>query len=299
MKRYRLSQPFFWIVFLLASFASVATAREIGPIVSPGWLEANLDQPQLVILDVRRVEHYREGHIPKALNAFYGAWAYKKGELYSEVPDPEDLNDLIGSMGIGLDSRVVVVGRTDTPRESYQCARVACTLQYAGIRNVALLDGGMNQWVKENKPISTTVIQAKKRSFQGNYQKDRFADKGYIKARLGKIILLDVREADYFAGKKKLDCVPRMGHMPGAFNLPTSCAFNDNGTFKRKESLTMIAESAAGKDRTKEIVTYCDTGQCCPTWSYLLREMLGYENVRIYDGAMQEWMQDPQAPTVR
>jgi thiosulfate/3-mercaptopyruvate sulfurtransferase len=274
-------------------------AREIPAIVSTGWLEANLNKREIIVLDVRRVEHYREGHIPQALSAFYGGWAYKKGELYSEIPDPDDLNDLIGSMGIGLDSLVVVVGRTDTPRESYQCARVACTLQYAGIRNVALLDGGMNQWFKEKKPVSTIIATTKEKPFKGRFGKDKFANKEYIQTRMSKIILLDVREPDYFTGKKKLDCVPRMGRIPGAFNLPTSCAFNNDGTFKNKEALAVIAESAAGKDRTKEIVTYCDTGQCCPTWSYLLSEILEYRNVRIYDGAMQEWMQDSQAPVTR
>jgi thiosulfate/3-mercaptopyruvate sulfurtransferase len=71
------------------------------------------------------------------------------------------------------------------------------------------------------------------------------------------------------------------------------------GTFKTKEELAVIAEAAAGKDKSKEIVTYCDIGQCCPVWSYLLAEVLGYTNVRLYVGSMQEWMQDPQAPVTR
>jgi thiosulfate/3-mercaptopyruvate sulfurtransferase len=298
MKRNILS-TFLPLILFLVLLPCLGGAREITAIVSTGWLEANLDNPRLIILDVRKVEQYREGHIPMAVNAFYGAWAYKKGLLYSELPDPDDLNDIIGSMGLGMDSLVVVVGKTDTPRESYHSARVACTLQYAGIKSVALLDGGMNQWVKEEKPLSTNVVKAKGKLFQGKYNKDKFADKEYVQRRLGKIILLDVREPDYFTGKKKMDCIPKMGHIPGAVNLPTSCAFNKDGTFKDAEALTVLAEAATGKDRAKEIVTYCDTGQCCPLWSYLLREILGYSNVRIYDGAMQEWMQDPQAPVTR
>jgi thiosulfate/3-mercaptopyruvate sulfurtransferase len=176
---------------------------------------------------------------------------------------------------------------------------VACTLQYAGIRNVALLDGGMNQWVKEKRSLSTVVAKAKGKPFTGRFNKDKFADKEYLRSRLGKIALLDVRERDYFEGKKKMDCIAAMGHVPGAFNLPTSCAFNDDGTFKSVEALSAIVEGVAGKDRSVEIVTYCDTGRCCPTWSYLMRELLGYKNVRIYDGGMQEWMQDPRDPVAR
>jgi thiosulfate/3-mercaptopyruvate sulfurtransferase len=287
------------LLILVLLLPGIGQARDIPPIVSTDWLLANLKNPKLIILDVRRVEDYRAGHIPKAFSAFYGAWAYKKDVLFSDIPDLDDLNDTIGYAGIGLDSWVVVTGRVDTPRLSYQSARVACTLQYAGIENVALLDGGMNKWFSDREPLSRIIVRTKEKPFQGKYRKDHFADKDYIQSRLGKIILLDVREPEYFTGKKKMDCVPKMGRIPGAFNLPTSCAFNQDGTFKTKEELTAIAEAIAGKDRTKEIVTYCDIGQCCPTWSYLLIEVLGYTNAKLYPGSMQEWMQDPQAPVTR
>jgi thiosulfate/3-mercaptopyruvate sulfurtransferase len=287
------------LLILALLLPSIGQAREIPPIVSADWLLNNIKNPKLIILDVRRVELYREGHIPKALSAFYGAWAHKKDGLFSEIPELDDLNDTIGYAGISMNSWVVVTGKVDNPRESYQSARVACTLQYAGIVNVALLDGGMNKWFLDKNPLSTDIIHTKEKLFQGKYLKNSFADKDYIKSRLGKIILLDVREAEYFSGKKKMDCVPRSGRIPGAFNLPTSCAFNKDGTFKSKEELSVIAESAAGKDRSKEIVTYCDIGQCCPIWSYLLREVLGYSKVRLYDGSMQEWMEDVQAPVER
>jgi thiosulfate/3-mercaptopyruvate sulfurtransferase len=298
MKNNVLSKLLPLIIFFIL-LPSLAGARVIAPIVSADWLQANRKNPKLIILDVRRVEDYREGHIPKALNAFYGAWAYKKNGLFSEIPELDDLNDTIGYAGISLDSWVVVTGKVDTPRLSYQSARVACTLQYAGLVNVALLDGGMNKWFSDKKPLSTDIVRTKKKPFHGKYRKEHFADKDYVKSRLGKIILLDVREPEYFTGKKKMDCVPQMGRIPGAFNLPTSCAFNKDGTFKTNEELAVIAEAATGKDRSKEIVTYCDIGQCCPVWSYLLAEVLGYTNVRLYIGSMQEWMNDPQAPVTR
>jgi thiosulfate/3-mercaptopyruvate sulfurtransferase len=187
----------------------------------------------------------------------------------------------------------------DTPKLSYQSARVACTLQYAGIKNVALLDGGMNKWFADKKPLSKDIVRVKAKSFRGKYTKAKFADKDYIRERLGKIIILDVREPEYFSGRKKMDCISKSGRIPGAFNIPTSCAFNQDRTFKTKEELTAIVEAVAGNDRSQTIVTYCDIGQCCPTWSYLLTEVLGYTNARLYLGSMQDWMQDPQAPVIR
>ncbi len=292
---------FQFLIFALFIFLLPAAglARDIAPIVSTDWLLANLKNPKLVVLDIRRVEDYREGHIPGALNAFYGAWAYMKDGLYASLPEKDDIDDTISYMGIDFDRWVVVTGCMDTPRLSYQSARVACTLQYAGIENVALLDGGINKWIAEKKPLSSRVEKRKASKFKGKYSSGKFADKKIVKEGLGRIILLDLREREYFTGEKKMDCVPMRGHIPGAFNMPTSCAFNEDRTFKTKEELTVIAEAAAGKDRSAEIVTYCDAGQCCPTWSYLLTEVLGYKNVRLYIGSMQEWMQDPKAPVER
>ena len=295
MKRHILSVILSLIIFIIM-FSVQAGARELMPIVSTNWLLANLQNQKLVILDVRRVEDYREGHIPGALSAFYGSWAYMKDGLYASLPEKDDLDDTIGYMGIEFGKWIVVTGCMDTPRLSYQSARVACTLQYAGIENVALLDGGINKWIREKKPLSQKIERAKTKQFRGKYTGEKFADKNYIKERFGKLIILDVREREFFSGEKKMDCVPKMGHIPGAFNMPTSCAFNEDKTFKTKEELAFIAEAAAGKDRSAAIVTYCDTGQCCPIWSYLLTQILGYTNVKLYGGGMQEWMQDPQAP---
>ncbi|OPY08571.1 MAG: putative thiosulfate sulfurtransferase [Syntrophaceae bacterium PtaB.Bin095] len=295
-------QILFWMflsALLLAAPAGAAPSEALPPIVSVDWLEANLKNPKLIILDVRKVEDYREGHIPNAINTFHGAWAYKRGKLFTEVPDPDDLEDTIGSAGIGWDSWVVVVGNARTLREIYQVARVACTLRYAGLDDVAILDGGMDKWIRDKKILSTKVVSAKEKLFRGKFRKDHFADKEYVQSRMGKIVLLDVREADIFTGKRKLDCITKLGHIPGAVNLPTSCAFNSDGTIKSKEALTALAEAAVGKDRSTEIVTYCDVGQCCPVWKYLMKRLLGYKNVRIYDGAMQEWTSDPDAPVTK
>ncbi len=298
MKRKHFSIILAVVLFALV-LPSIAAARDIAPIVSTDWLLANLKNPKLVILDIRSVEQYREGHIPGAVSAFYGAWAYMKDGMYSSLPEKDDINDTISYVGIDFDNWIVVAGCMDTPRLSYQSARVACTLQYAGIKNVALLDGGTNKWIKEKKLISTKIERRATKPFQGKYDSEKFATKEYIKDNIGKLILLDTREREFFTGEKKMDCVPKSGHIPGAFNMPTSCAFNDDKTFKSKEQLAEIVEAAAGKDRSAAIVTYCDIGQCCPTWAYLMTQVLGYTNVRLYEKAMQGWAQDPDAPVTK
>ena len=88
------------LVLFLVGLPTVGAARDIAPIVSTAGLQANLSMPGLVIVDVRKVEQYREGHIPGAVNAFYRAWAFKRGDLYTEIPEEDDLFDLVGSIGL-------------------------------------------------------------------------------------------------------------------------------------------------------------------------------------------------------
>lgn len=290
--------PFKTILAVFFSFfvAFTATARNIPALATTDWVAKNLTAPGLVILDIRKVEYYRAGHIPNAINAFYGSWAFKKVDLYTEIPEIDDLFDMIGAAGIKLDSRVVIVGKTDTPQERVAMARVACTLQYAGIDDVAILDGGHNKWTKENRPQSTRTVKPRKTNFMGRINKNIFVKKDYVINRLDKVIMLDVRDPAFFSGKKKVDFIQKAGHISGAVNLPTAWSFTNGGTFKDKTTLAALAAEAVGADLSKEIITYCDTGKCCPTWRYLLKEVLDYQNVFLYDGSIEEWSRDPEAP---
>lgn len=125
-------------------------------------------------------------------------------------------------------------------------------MKYAGVENVAILDGGFNKWVQEKRAVSRTVTKAKERLYSGVIRKDMFVDKDYLLKNFDRLILLDVREPDYFAGKRKLDCIDRAGRLPGAINLPTSWIFTPERTFKSKEQFTTMAEAAVGTDRSKQ-----------------------------------------------
>ena len=284
------------LVALVVTVPMTASAREITPIVSTDWLQANLNNARLVVLDVRKVEEYKAGHIPGAVNVFYGSWAVKKGNLLDELPPVDDLMDTVSNAGIGSDSLVVVVGKMDAPTDRVDLTRVAWTLKYLGLENVALLDGGLNKWVKEEKPLSTDISKGKAKAFKGKVNRNLLASKDYVKNSLGKAMLVDVREPDFYAGMKKLPFVNRMGHLPGAVNLPSSYAYNPDGTFKTVPELSAMININIGDDQTKEIITYCDTGKFCTAWSFIMTELFGYSNVKVYDGSSQEWLNDPSLP---
>lgn len=294
MKKIRISVAV--LLLCLIALPLVSLARDVEPIVNTTWLERNLNNSKIVIVDIRKVEDYKAGHVPSAVNVFYGSWAIMKGGLRNELPAKDDLFDVIGSAGIGSNSIVVLVGKTDGIPDRTDITRVAWTLKYAGIPNVAILDGGYNKWTADKKAVSTDAAKPKAMPFEGKVNENLFASKDYVIKNLGKAVIVDVREPDFFKGVKKLDFVAKTGHIAKAVNLPTSQAYKQDGTYKDKTELTRIASGVVGNDLTKEIITYCDTGKVCSAWSFLLTELMGYKNVKCYDGSTEEWTKDPQAP---
>jgi len=274
-------------------------ARDIAPVVSAEWLEKNLSNSNMIVVDIRKVEEYKEGNIPKSINVFYGSWAIKKNGLGNELPEDDDLFDLIGSAGIKADSHVVVVGKTDTTADLVNMTRIAWTLVYGGIENVAVLDGGFNKWKEAKKPLSTETVKPKSGVYQGKAVKSLFATKEYVVSKIGKANVIDTRMPDFFFGVSKLDFVDRAGHVKGAVALPSPWIFAKDGTFKNREDLKAMADGVIGNELSKETITYCDTGRLASGWWFVLREVLGYKNVKMYDGSSQEYAKDPNAPMVK
>lgn len=294
MKRKSVYQAVLMTALLLWPIAVMA--RDINPIVSTEWLQANLTNPQVVIVDVRKVEEYKAGHIPNAVNVFYGSWAIKKGTLLNEFPSIDDLADVIGGAGIGRDSLVVLIGKTDKLPDQFDMTRVAWTLKYMGIENTAILSGGHNQWVKENRPLSQDAVRAKTRAYKAMVNKGLSVDKNYVLSKLGSAVIVDTRAPNAFAGKEKMEFVPKTGRIKGAVNLPVGAIYTPDGLYKDKEALLALAQNAAGGDLNKEIIAYCDTGKTCTSWAFIMTELLGYKDVKIYDGSFMEWAADDSAP---
>jgi len=278
---------------------AIAPARDVPPIVSVEWLQKNLGNPRLIIMDIRKLEEYGAGHIPGSVYAFYGTWLYPKEGKHMEIPMADDLFEAMGDVGIREDSMVVIVGRTDNFFDRIEAARVLCTLFYGGLKNAGILDGGIETWVRQGKPLSTDFARGKKTVYHGTLNRTIMADKDHAVKQFGKALFVDVRERVLYSGEKKQEYVTRAGHIPGSVNLPASQAYTPLGTFKSSTELEVIASKVVGVDKSKEIITYCDAGKCCPTWAFVLREVLGYPNVRLYDGSFEEWSRDPTLPVIK
>jgi thiosulfate/3-mercaptopyruvate sulfurtransferase len=286
------------LFFLLLSPLQIFS-QDISPIVSTEWLAANLTNPRLVVIDIRKVEDYREGHIPGSVSAYYGMWAFSEGMKHTEYPPEDDLFDAVGDLGIRPDSMVVIVCKSYSCFYQVMAPRVLCTLQYVGLENISVLDGGHEAWVREKGTLSKEPAIPKKTIYKGKLNKTLHVEKAYVAGRFGKATFVDVREPAWFSGERKQEFVEKSGRIPGSVNLPASEAYTDLGTFKKKEELEAIVARVVGADRSQEIITYCDAGRCCPTWAFILSHVLDYENVKLYDGSFEEWTKDSSLPVSR
>lgn len=294
MKKLKLWKVLLALALILLPTAVMAQA--FGPIVSADWLEKNLKNPDLVIVDLRKVEDFRAGNIPGSVNVFYGSWAVKKGELLNELPPLDDLEDIIGRAGIGRNSLVVLADKVEKTPDQFNMTRVAWTLKYAGISNVAILNGGIDQWIKEKRALSTETTAPKAKPYKAQLNRNLVVDKAFVNAKLVKATIIDTRGPAFYEGKEKLPFVPKAGRIKGAVNLPVGQIYTAENLYKDKAVLASLATKVAGNDPSKEIILYCDTGKTCTGWAFLLTDMLGYKDVKIYDGSSQEWMADPAAP---
>lgn len=318
MKKKRFLLP----LMLLITLSIVVTklqAQKIPAIASTEWLGENMDTPNLVILDVRETKSYEVGHIPGSINvpAFPNWYINAPGEKipWMELPEEEDLYTTIGKAGITINSIVVVVARaSDSQTEGHaaygltKATRAAITLIYAGIKNVILLNGGYAKWAAEGKTISTEPSFSQPTTYDGKVNESIFISKEYIENKLGKSIIIDTRDSDVYFGIKPDFSSKRAGHIPTAKNLPAPWFWQENKAengettylvWKNIDEIKEMAHTVLGKNMEVEIIDYCGVGgYASPVW-FLLTRVVGYTNVKFYDGSMQEWTSDPDAPVTK
>ncbi len=287
------------VVVAVLLLPALGFARDIPLFVSGDWLTQNLTNPKVKVVDIRKVEEYKEGHIPGSFNAFFGSWVIKKGDLRNELPNAEDLADVIGGLGISSASWVIIAGKAGNIAEITDATRVVWTLKYAGIENVALLDGGYDGWIKDKRTMAPAVTKPASSGYKPQWNKAMAVDKGYVQKAQKKTAIIDARLPDFFFGVAKLDFVDKAGHIPGAASLPSAWMFTKEGMIKGKGDLEGMAQGVIGQDKAREVIIYCDTGKVCTAWFLVLHDILGYKNVKNYEGSMEEWSKDPNAPVVK
>ena len=282
------------IGLLLLCTSATSWAGNLAPIVTSDWLEKNLSEVK--IIDIRKADEYREGHLPGAVNIMYGALAIKRNNLDNEMPPADDLADILNAAGITAKSRVVIYNKVDNTMERANMTRIALTLVYAGIEDVAVLDGGWNKWTADKKAVVKETVAVKPANATFAFNNKIVVEQKRVLERYGKALFVDTRDPEFFFGSAKLAIVDKPGRIKGAVSLPSSWAFSKEGGFRPTDELQKYVAGVIGNDKNREIIVYCDTGRLASTWWFMLSQVFGYKNVAFYDGSSQDFMKNPKFP---
>jgi thiosulfate/3-mercaptopyruvate sulfurtransferase len=259
-------------------------------LVDADYVEAHIGAPGTVIVEVDEdTSAYDKGHIPSAIKIDW------KKDLQDPVRrdfvDKIGFETLLSERGISNDDTVVLYGGNN----NWFAAYAYWYFKLYGHDKVKLLDGGRKKWELDGRPLSTDTVSRPATSYTAAPPDNTIrAFRDEVIAAINVKNLVDVRSPDEFSGKilapahLPQEQSQRPGHIPGAINVPWSKAANEDGTFKSDEELAKLYADA-GLDGTKETIAYCRIGErSSHTW-FVLRELLGHENVKNYDGSWTEY----------
>jgi thiosulfate/3-mercaptopyruvate sulfurtransferase len=265
-------------------------------LVSTDWLSDHLDDPSIIILHIGKKDEFDETHIPGArLFPIRDIFQPPSENLNHEIPPIEQLNDVVRSIGIKDDSRIILYYSEDWLTVA---TRAYLTFDYIGLgEQTSILDGGIAQWIKEDRPTTSDILETSKSEITLQINKDALVAVNWVKENLQNpdVVLIDGRPEEFYDGSEKEDHIAKFGHITGAVSIPfPEITTEDNGyKFKDKQELEKLFLDSEVKQGST-IVVYCNTG----VWAsliYFTAKYLGYKT-HFYDGSFEEWAKDDSLP---
>jgi thiosulfate/3-mercaptopyruvate sulfurtransferase len=270
-------------------------------LVSTDWLAKRLSDPDVAVVESDEdVLLYETGHIPGAV----------KVDWHTDLNDPvlrdyidgERFAALLGGLGIGRDTTVVIYG----DKNNWWAAYALWVFTLFGHEDVRLLDGGRTKWLAEGRPMTKDLPGRTPVEYPVVQRDDSTvrAFKDDVLAHLGKP-LIDVRSPAEYTGERTTapdypeESALRAGHIPTAQSVPWAKAAAEDSTFRGRDELEAIYEQGAGLKPGDDVIAYCRIGErSSHTW-FVLTHLLGYEHVKNYDGSWTEWGSAVRVPIVK
>ncbi len=261
-------------------------------LVTTDWVAEHRSDPavRLVEVDVDTTA-YDQGHIIGAVG-----WNWKtdlQRHPVRDIPDKAEWEELLSRSGIGNDTTVILYGDNN----NWFAAFAYWLFKLYGHEDVRLLNGGRKKWIEENRELTTETPSPQSQSYVAREPDQQLrALRDDVSRSLGQAghALIDVRSAGEYSGQLLApenlpqEGAQRGGHIPGAANIPWASVVAEDGTFKPIDDLRSLY-GGVGVTQDKEVITYCRIGErSAHTW-FVLRELLGYPDVRNYDGSWTEW----------
>ncbi len=275
----------------MAVQASPVSQEKSTVLVSTDWVAQHLNDPALRIVEVDvDTKAYNEGHVPNALG-----WAWDTqlcDTLRRDIIPKDKFEQLLGTSGIDNATTVILYGDNN----NWFAAWAFWQLKVYGHKDVRLMNGGRKKWIAEGRDLVTDSPKVTPKTYKANSPDlsiRAFLPDVMKSSSVGAVQLVDVRSPQEFSGEILAppglpETCQRGGHIPGAKSIPWGKACNDDGTFKTVEELRALYRGA-GITGEKPVIAYCRIGErSSHTW-FVLKYLLGYQDVKNYDGSWTEW----------
>lgn len=285
-----LFQPIILFTFLLGGLSSFSNSIVIDAKSFATELKTNKN---IVVIDVQAADVYAKQHIQGAINIPHKS-LYKEGPVEGQFRDAADLAVIFGKKGVSNTSKIVLY---DDGSQKYS-SRIWWVLKYLGATDVTLLHKEMSQMEAARIPMTISPVSLKSTTFTVTLIPEMNADMASVKALMGNpnAVLLDNREKEEYDGADKDK--RSKGHLPGAVWMHFKEVLTPNGAYKTKEEIIATA-AKFGVTPEKEVVVYCQTGIKAAVIYIALKEIAGFQNVKLYAGAYAEWATVAENPIVK
>lgn len=283
-------------IFILLITALSLSAME--PLVNGEWISKHMNDKNLVIIDVTNEKAYNEGHIPNAVNSGLGKWRQAKGSAY-ELRSIKEIEAEIRGLGINKDSNVVVYAHNLDPIDLLTAPYVVWALEYVGLKNIAMLDGGIESFKNADGDLSTKKATNKAGNFKATVNNAMLIDMENVKKSLNKVPMVDSRPAKYYFGTDRQEILKRAGHISGAKSHSWTYSLNKDNTLKSKATLSETIEQGLQLNKNKEIIIYCTGGLEAAMNYFVFHKVLGFNKAKLYDSSMLEWANIDDTPMTK
>jgi thiosulfate/3-mercaptopyruvate sulfurtransferase len=305
LKQNELREPALWqplyvgrefrlnIPYVIRALVTKMSYKHPEVLVETQWVQGHVTDRSFRIgeVDYDPTANYNLGHIPGAVLL---DWRKDMNNpLTRDILTKEQLEGLLGKCGVAADTTLVLYGDFN----NWFAAFVYWIMKYYGVEKVVLMNGGRKKWIAEDRQVTKQIPSYPRTSFKAkepNEQIRTYLD--YVRKSMkqsGKV-LVDVRSPAEFTGEITAppeypnEHAQRGGHIPGAVNIPWSQAIREDGTFRPAEELSKLYASK-GVTPDKEVITYCRIGERSSFTWFVLKYLLGFPNVKNYDGSWTEW----------
>lgn len=284
-------------IFILLITALSLSAME--PLVNGEWISKHINDKNLVIIDVTNEATYNEGHIPNAVQSGLGKWRQAKGKSAYEIRSIEEIEAEMRRLGINKESNVVVYAHNLNPIDLLTAPYIVWALEYAGLKNISMLDGGMKSYVKAGGNLNTEQTTNKKGSFKAAVNNSMLIDMANVKKSLHKVPMVDSRPAVYYFGSEKQGILKRAGHISGAKSHSWKYSLNKDNSLKSKDTLSETIEKGLELNKNNEIIIYCTGGLEAAMNYFVFHKVLGFSKAKLYDSSMLEWANMDDTPMTK